>query len=319
MNKLLTIAIPTFNRAEFVERQLSWLAKAIEGLESECEIIISDNFSTDNTQEVIQQWQHIFQNTIFKSIKQNENIGLMPNLAYCIKVATSKYVWVIGDDDPIEENALAYVVNNLKTLPDLSLLILNFSCLYVGSNQLAYERCFDIEHEEVRTDGKVLIENCLQENFSGLAFMTAQIYQTKAAQQAQKEWPSSPSNREGQVYWTAFCATKGSVKITKEVYLQYACGMNSAPDIKLWFKMRYSDLPAVYKKLMEIGYERMFCRKLIINHFKENNFQVILGALKRWPIFTINTIVPYFSLVGISSWEIFFSSKNKMLNSKQDY
>jgi abequosyltransferase len=319
MNKLLTIAIPTFNRAEFLEKQLSWLAKAIQGFESECEIIISDNFSIDHTQEVIQQWEHIFQNTIFKSIKQNENIGLMPNLAYCINAATSKYVWVIGDDDPIEDNALAYAVGNLKTYPDLSLLILNFSCFYVGINQLAYERCFDIKDEEVRSDGKVLIENCLQENFSGLAFMTAQIYQTQAAQQALKEWPLSQNNREGQVYWTAFCGTKGSVKITKKVYLQYACGMNSAPDIKQWFKMRYSDLPVVYTKLMKIGYGRRFCRKLIIKHFTENNFKVILGALKRWPIFTINTIVPYLSLVGISSWKMIFSSKNGMLNSKQDY
>ena len=316
MNKLLTIAIPTFNRAEFLEKQLIWLLKAVKGFESECEIIISDNFSTDNTQQVIEQSEHIFKNTILKSIKQNQNIGLMPNLAYCINAATSKYVWVIGDDDPIQENALAYVVSNLKTRPDISLLILNFSCLYVGSNQLAYERCFNIEHEEVRTDGKVLIENCLQENFSGLAFMTDQIYQTEAAQQALKEWPSSPSNREGQVYWTAFCATKGSVKITKKVYLQYACGMNSAPDIKLWFKMRYSDLPTVYTKLIEIGYGRIFCRKLIIEHFTQNNFKVILGAFRRWPILTINTIIPYLSLVVMSTWEMIFLSRRGMLNSK---
>lgn len=47
MNKLLTIVIPTFNRAILLKQQLTWLAKAIKGFESECEIIISDNCSTD--------------------------------------------------------------------------------------------------------------------------------------------------------------------------------------------------------------------------------------------------------------------------------
>ena len=41
--KLLTIAVPTYNRAELLDKQLAWLAQAIQGFESECEIIISDN------------------------------------------------------------------------------------------------------------------------------------------------------------------------------------------------------------------------------------------------------------------------------------
>ena len=43
MQKLLTIAIPTYNRAALLDKQLAWLATAIKGFESECEIIISDN------------------------------------------------------------------------------------------------------------------------------------------------------------------------------------------------------------------------------------------------------------------------------------
>ena len=53
MQKLLTIAIPTYNRAALLDKQLAWLATAIKGWESECEIIISDNCSTDNTPGVV--------------------------------------------------------------------------------------------------------------------------------------------------------------------------------------------------------------------------------------------------------------------------
>ena len=55
MNKLLTIAIPTYNRAALLDKQLAWLAIAIKGFESECEIIISDNCSTDNTPGVVKK------------------------------------------------------------------------------------------------------------------------------------------------------------------------------------------------------------------------------------------------------------------------
>jgi abequosyltransferase len=308
MNKLLTIAIPTFNRAKFLEQQLAWLSTAIKGFESECEIIISDNCSTDNTNEIIKKWQQVFRNTKFKSNINNKNIGVMSNIAYCINAATSKYVWVIGDDDPIQERTLAYVLNNLNRYHDLALLILNFSWLYVPKNEVVIQRCFSIENEDITSDGKALFERCLEENFAGLAFMTAQVYLTAVAQEALQKWSSSVKNRESQVYWTGFCAVNGSVKVTKDVYLQYACGMNSIPEPKIWFQMRYSDLPAVYVKLMEIGYSRKFCRKLILNHFAQTNWKVILGAFRRWPCMTINTMIPYLNLVGVSAWKNHFSS-----------
>ena len=49
MSKLLTISIPTYNRAQALDRQLMWLATEILGHEDDCEIIISDDCSTDNT------------------------------------------------------------------------------------------------------------------------------------------------------------------------------------------------------------------------------------------------------------------------------
>ncbi|MBD2665789.1 hypothetical protein B6N60_02296 [Richelia sinica FACHB-800] len=304
MHKLLTISIPTFNRASFLDKQLTWLAEAIKGYEHECEIFISDNCSTDNTQEIITKWQPNFNQTTFKSHRNKTNIGVMPNIAHCFQSANTKYVWVIGDDDPIQIRALSYVINTIKQNPDLALLMLNFSWFYVPTGKLVYERCFTIDHEQIYLDGKKIIEQCLQENFSGLAFMTAQIYRTTAVKKALQEWNTSIDNREAQIYWTAFCATQGSVKITKDVYLQYDCGMNSIPESKLWFKIRYADLPAVYIKLMKIGYNQAFCQQLILEHFTDKNWRVIFGAFRRWPIMTTNILIPYFILVAISRWKL---------------
>ncbi len=165
MNKLLTIAIPTYNRAELLDKQLAWLAQAIKGIESECEIFVSDNCSTDNTQEVIKKWQGILSHVTFKSSRHSENLGVMKNIIHCIKSATTKYVWTIGDDDPIQDRTVPYIISKIKQHPDLSLLFLNFS----GRNKITGEpvhpptivgnRWFDVDSEDGNGDGKAIFEH----------------------------------------------------------------------------------------------------------------------------------------------------------------
>mgnify|MGYP002777010456 FL=1 len=76
MNKLLTIAISTFNRAQTLARQIVWLAKVIKGFESECKVFISDNCSTDNTQDVIDKWQSELGRTVLKPNRNSEGRSL---------------------------------------------------------------------------------------------------------------------------------------------------------------------------------------------------------------------------------------------------
>jgi abequosyltransferase len=56
MSKLQTIVIPAFNRSEALNKQFMWLVKAIKAFESDCEIFVSDNCSTDNTHDIVQYW-----------------------------------------------------------------------------------------------------------------------------------------------------------------------------------------------------------------------------------------------------------------------
>ena len=92
MTKLLTIGIPTFNRAQLLDRQLAWLAQAVKGFESECEIIVSDNCSSDDTPEVVKKWESHFSNTALKLNRNSENVGAIRNIAYCITPAR----WIVS-------------------------------------------------------------------------------------------------------------------------------------------------------------------------------------------------------------------------------
>lgn len=303
MKKLLTVAIPTYNRANLLDKQLTWLANAISGFESECEIFVSDNCSTDNTQEVIKKWQEKLHGVTLNSQKHGENIGVMRNIASCLNAAKTHFTWTIGDDDRIQDGALGYVVATLKQHPDLAMLTLNFSCRYEPTNELIYERCFNIQKEEVNPDGKAVFQRCLEENHSGIGFLSAQIYRTEFAQSAVKKWPDAVNNMESQVYWVGFCAAQGSVLVTKDCYVESAFGVSYwMRNPKVLLKMQYIDLPMIYAKLEEIGYDNKYCRSLILNHFKHNNWRVFFGGLRRWPLLTVNTIIPYLNLVTNSAW-----------------
>jgi len=316
MQKLLTIAIPTYNRAALLDKQLAWLATAIKGFESECEIIISDNCSTDNTPEIVKKWQSTFSNTLFIANRNRENIGLMPNLAFCIQAAGSKYVWTVGDNDPIQEKTLAYIVNKIKKNPSLNLMFLNCCGRDKNTNKILVKQWFSSASDEIIADGKSAFQRYLQDSFGGVLFMTATIYKTELVQQALQIWNSSPQNLASQAYWTGFCAAHGNIIVTQDNYLECTMHASSLEENPRWsLMMRYVYIPEIYLKLLSLGYSAKFCQRMILeNIFKLSDWKILLGALRRWPILAINIIVTYFQLVGKFIYQLNFNHEKSLMN-----
>jgi abequosyltransferase len=303
MARLLTIAIPTFNRAALLDKQLEWLSQAILGFENDCEILISDNCSTDNTQDIIKKWQNQLSQVVFISNRNTSNIGVMRNITFCLNTAQSRYVWAIGDDDSIKNNTLSSIINNLKTYPQLSLLVLNYSRFDTITSQVIKERNFNILQEQIHDNARRFIEQNIKENIFGFGFMTAQVYRTDAVKMALEKCQNSLNNLEIQIFWGAYCALQGSVKFTHDVFVEYTCGTNGLSDEKTWFRVHYQDLVRVYTKLKEIGYSQEFCQELIIQHFrKKNTLRILLGGIRRYPILGIKTAIPYLILVFSSAF-----------------
>jgi hypothetical protein len=311
MNKLLTIAIPTYNRAELLDKQLTWLAQAIKGFESDCEILVSDNCSTDHTQAIIKKWQSLLDNITFKSNKNPENLGVMRNIIYCLSSATTKYVWTIGDDDPIQTRAVAYVIDKLKQNDDLSLLFLNFS----GRNKITGEpvhppkiignRWFDADSEDGDGDGKAIFEHCFSKSVGAVIFLTATVYRTDFVKRALEIWQDATNNWISLAYLAGYCAANGKVIVTKDTFLECVVGVSywqKEPQSALL--MQYKHIPEVILKLEENGYSKQFCRRMLLQNFREVNLKVFLGALRRWPVSAIKIVVPFLALVSISAVEL---------------
>lgn len=306
MNTLLSICIPTFNRAEELDRQLTWLAQEIEGFEAECEVIISDNCSEDATPEIVENWRARFAKVVFKANRNPENIGWMRNFQYLINAATGKYIWIVGDDDPIKLGTLAYVLKFLKCESNLSLIFLNFSDRDHQTGQVYNQHWLPTNLEEKHKNGIAVFEECLKKDIGAIIFITATIFRTEYVRLALQQWPASLDNWAGLAYWTGVCALNGEVLVTKESFVECTLGAsNWGKNPRHKFYISYRDNPAIYKKLKELGFSSKTCdfkilelawNNLVFNNvFK--NIKYLLWCFKSFP--KQASVVFYFYILSI--------------------
>lgn len=122
----LTVAIPTYNRADFLFRQLTDLCKQITR-NSSIEILISDNCSEDSTRDVIEEFTK--QYDFINYFRQEKNIGLDGNVLSCYENANGRYIWFLSDDDVIFDDAVQRVSQNIE---ELSPSVMAFSFVNLG-------------------------------------------------------------------------------------------------------------------------------------------------------------------------------------------
>ena len=124
---LLTIAIPTYNRASYLDLCLRRISEEIDSLNEDqrslIKVYVSDNASSDNTVEITSKYQSLNLYGL-KVFRNTENIGADKNIAQCYDSAISPYVWVLGDDDIILPGCLAMILTVLQK-QEIDILYLN--------------------------------------------------------------------------------------------------------------------------------------------------------------------------------------------------
>lgn len=122
---LLTIAIPTYNRAEYLDICLRRIGEEIADLSEDlCKLVnvyVSNNGSSDNTSDVICKYQTGILPR-FEVVNNVANIGPDRNIMQCYSSAKTPYVWVFGDDDVILSGGLRKVLNVLVKKKDIDIL-----------------------------------------------------------------------------------------------------------------------------------------------------------------------------------------------------
>jgi len=125
-SKILTVGIPTYNGSTLISTALDSVLKQISsGLETRVDILISDNASSDGVGEIIHAYQANHP-TLIQYSRNDSNIGFDRNVDILFKKASGKYIWMLGDDDALEEGALLYVLDILDKYPSLMAIQVNF-------------------------------------------------------------------------------------------------------------------------------------------------------------------------------------------------
>jgi len=108
----LSVCIPTYNRANFIGETLKSI---IDQSTDDIEIVVSDNGSTDDTEDVVQGFRAGFPRLVY--IRQPENLGADANYMNVVAGASGEYCWLFGSDDVMREGALSNVINALRSEP----------------------------------------------------------------------------------------------------------------------------------------------------------------------------------------------------------
>jgi glycosyltransferase involved in cell wall biosynthesis len=125
--KKVTIMIPTYNQARYVGKAIE---SALSQAYSNIEVVVSDDCSSDNTQEIVKKY---ITDDRVKYFRNEQNLGRVANYRKTLyKYASGNYVLNLdGDDWLLESNFITKAVNLLDKNK-------NMSCV-LGDRQNFYE------------------------------------------------------------------------------------------------------------------------------------------------------------------------------------
>ena len=136
-NKTLSICIPTYNRAKYIDELLNSIENQITiENKNQIEICISDNCSTDNTDDIISKYKEKDMCDITYN-KNVENVGADKNYLAVVDIANGEYCWWIGSDDVLEKDILTKLIEKIE-LTNYDFYMLTQNC-YDNKIQTQYK------------------------------------------------------------------------------------------------------------------------------------------------------------------------------------
>ena len=136
---LLSICIPTYNRAQHLRNCLHSIAIACPQVRDKIEICISDNGSDDDTPAIIANHQI---DAPVRTARNTTNQGIPMNFLKVVGLATGQFAWLVGDDDIIVPDGLTRMVQMIETHPQVDFFFVN-ALHHTTENVLAQPQPFD--------------------------------------------------------------------------------------------------------------------------------------------------------------------------------
>lgn len=171
---LLSILIPTYNRGDYLKLALDSIVSQIN-LENnkKIEIIISNNCSTDNTDEIIKSFLHKNEDKNIKYYYQEQNLGADRNFLFLLEKSNGKFGWIFGDDEILLGGAINSIIENIELDNNIGLIHLKG---YGYKEDYIKEKPLEKKIETITYREK---EKFIAESHVMLAFISANIFNKK--------------------------------------------------------------------------------------------------------------------------------------------
>lgn len=304
-NQIISIAIPTYNRAKSLGKLLECILSQIKTMQEEVQICISDNCSTDNTKEIVLGFQRKYPEVI-KYNRNIENLGVDKNLVKIMEMADGEFVWLFGDDDMIVEGGIEKVVDFIKKYCNQNIGLINLGQESYLINEKTQEKLvyFDTVEKDKPEIYKIKRDEIITLNFPSSTFISVLLYNNNFLKKILQEKKQLIKNAlEARDYVHSFIyqlmflkypqldALRLNKKIIDEemhlykFYIEDKFGLHYAAWIKLnALLLSDSDTSKYYKKIIsdvEKGIAKSFLIEMgVMKGFKTYNFVSIMGCIK---------------------------------------
>ncbi|GAB1308197.1 hypothetical protein KH5_08800 [Urechidicola sp. KH5] len=244
--KQLTICIPTYNRLEFIKKQLEFFYNEFKDdnlLLNRVNIIIGDNASTDQTADFLSNYKR--ERDFFDLVINPNNLGIVGNINNLLELAETEYVWFVSDDDELRKGVVRNIFEIIDENKNLNFIFLNF--LFFGNRIFSGKT-------GLRVDSKEAVNEVFREYYGSLILITACIYKKsnllELRENEMKKWLSAP------LLYSFYSSSKGPVYLTKKNWINYRDGQASYASFKRVSRLKFEEFVPILESLPKYGYDR---------------------------------------------------------------
>jgi abequosyltransferase len=280
---LLTIAIPTYNRAALLDTCLSALAQEFRD-NPLVEVLISNNASTDQTIAIVEKHRK----TSFAQLRYFENatnLGPDRNITQCFREAKGKYVWIFSDDDLLLP---AYGAQLFDLLRNTEWGLIHLKSLWYSGNEMPQPAPMLIQYKEYAQG-----IDCIKDINYWVTFITGNIVNKTLLSNSEITYSFDGTNltQLGWILPAAF-TTAPNVIVTTPVL---ACRANNSGGYKLFqtFATNFNEVMAKLVAERAIPYEALHTiNENLITGFFPGFVTVSSSSFNKEPI--LNTLYKEF-------------------------
>lgn len=144
-NPKITVYIPCHNYGSFLEQSVE---SVLRQTYDDYEILIIDDGSRDNTQEVIDLYRHVPNIRCFRT----EGVGLPSVCNLALKEARGEYIIRLDGDDVFDPNILLILERHLDRNPDIALVFPDYYLMDMDGTVFAHEQRLKLNTEDHMLD-----------------------------------------------------------------------------------------------------------------------------------------------------------------------